>query len=102
VVQLQEDLQELWTWDSMEPNQEIVRPMANLITPTGLLGRVIYDKSTFHIYPDSQTEPMPCRVGAWISTEKGNHRLTLPELGRGLGLSKKSSEENLIGYRTYN
>mmetsp|Transcript_14789 Transcript_14789/g.22577 ORF Transcript_14789/g.22577 Transcript_14789/m.22577 type:complete len:132 (-) Transcript_14789:2676-3071(-) len=93
VVRLQSPLQDKWKWDSMELDQEIARPMSNLLTPPGLLRGVVYHWSESYIYPDLLTEPMPGHIEAWISTEKGNRRLTLDETGWGLGLSKRDSEE---------
>ena len=82
-----------WEWDRIEPDESVVRPMSNLLTPPGLLNRAGgYTSKVERLdYPDSTIDPMPGSPGAWISTPQGIRRLLSPETARGLGFSKEEA-----------
>jgi hypothetical protein len=48
-------------------------------------------KATTGKVPDSDTDPMPCKVNSWIHTPTGYRRLFNDELAKGLGASDRIS-----------
>jgi hypothetical protein len=62
--------------------------MSNLLTPPGLVSKSLYDHRSKRKCPDGRTDPMPCYIGAWITTEKGIRRLMPKETSKGLGAPK--------------
>lgn len=83
-----------WTWDSMDRDREVVRPMSNLLTPPGLVKRHLYVEAALpDAIPDSTTDPMPNRAGAVVRTEKGTRRLSVEEVSRGLGVPKQAEDQ---------
>ena len=81
-----------WTWDSLDRDPDLIRPMSNLLTPPGLVNRRLFvpGKSPSSDIPNCQTDPMPNRVGSLIQTEHGIRRLSIDEVARGLGVPKGS------------
>lgn len=96
VARVRNDWVNDWQWDRTEADEDVVRPMSNLLTPPGLLRPGVYaphhDRDR---YPDATTDPMPGLPGAWVRTPKGVRRLTSPETARGLGFTKELAEEVL-------
>ncbi|CAJ1936816.1 unnamed protein product [Cylindrotheca closterium] len=88
VVRTRIDCQAQWTWDSLDRDMSVIRPMGNLLTPPGLIPRKSYSQSGSTHTPHSLHDPMPNQIGAWIQTEKGVPRLLKEEVARGLGIPK--------------
>ena len=83
-----------WTWPDQHP-PSVPRPMGNLLTPWGLLGRNDRRPPSYSLPrspPDSLRDPMPDCLGAWINTPHGIRRLLGKELARGLGCDKSDLE----------
>ena len=82
-----------WRWGAVARPRD-TRPMGNLLVPHGLLPysvkRELYRAPPEYL-PDSTRDPMPCCVGAWINTAQGTRRLQSEELGKGLGVSRRSA-----------
>lgn len=81
-----------WVWAEPESEAQVKRPMANLLRPPGLVPKTAYGqegKPTEGRVPNSNTDPMPYRKGAWVQTERGTRRLRDDELVRGLGGPKE-------------
>ena len=77
----------LWKWER-RTSPSTHRPMGNLLTPWGLLPRHVKRQPTPSggtERPHSDRDPMPCALGAFISTPQGTRRLQSDELARGLG-----------------
>lgn len=82
-------------WDdnkSTVSSHTLARPMSNLLTPEGLIGKQRYSTDINQNGIDSETEPMP-PYQAWIRTRRGVRRLRLDELARGLGMEKSQVEK---------
>ena len=77
-----------WSWDQVQRGG-VVRPMANLLTPDGLLPRRRERPPTEAHVSEADSDPMPARSGAWIRTDKRTRRVTKEELARGLGVPKE-------------
>ena len=65
IIRLQSTRGHKWTWDSLDRDPELIRPMSNLLTPPGLVNRRLFvpGVSSTRDIPDCQTDPMPNRVG---------------------------------------
>ena len=78
-----------WQWSPIKATEQS-RPMSNLLTPPGLLRLKPhqYKTSVAGFVADSASHSMPGKPGSWIRTEQGIRRLTVEEVGRGLGIPK--------------
>ncbi|CAJ1960569.1 unnamed protein product [Cylindrotheca closterium] len=93
VVRTRIDCRAQWTWDSLDRDLSVIRPMGNLLTPPGLVPRNSYSQSGSAHTPHSLHDPMPNQIGAWIKTEKGVRRLMKEEVAQGLGIPKGCETE---------
>ncbi|CAJ1956285.1 unnamed protein product [Cylindrotheca closterium] len=92
VIRTAADLGPRWTWDNLDRDLTVIRPMGNLLTPPGLVPRDRFRHHDSGHAPDSQRDPMPPRIGALIKTEKGIRRLMKDEFARGLGIPKTDKD----------
>jgi hypothetical protein len=85
---------ESWRWDSNDRAPDVIRPMGNLLTPPGLVNpRHYVQHPSPDRLPNALRDPMPGRLGAFISTERGVRRLHPEETARGLGIPKNDSNK---------
>lgn len=83
-----------WEWPAVDPTTTRPRPMSNLLTPAGFIGKKSFlpaEKHAARLHIPTQEDPMPDQCGALIQTDRGVRRLMPDELGRGLGLHKPSA-----------
>lgn len=82
----------LWPEDNIRSTTTTAeRPMSNLLIPPGLIPKSAYKNPPEILGMDPDVSPMPT-FQAWIRTTRGTRRLLLPELARGLGLDKTTTE----------
>ena len=91
VARVSLSISHLWEWNT--PDEQLSRPMSNMLIPWGLLPkRVRYGikkERPPHNAPDSTTEPMPPCEGCWIKCPEGTRRLQKEEVAQGLGCNKE-------------
>ena len=88
VARVKHEFSSLWVWNTEETETDSPRPMANLLTPPGLIRphHYVHGRSGD---PIDFRNPMPSVMGAYIQTERGTRRLMPEESGRGLGIPKE-------------
>ena len=80
-----------WRWPRLFP-EESLRPMSNLLTPTGLVPAYLYlQDQECPTAAVARLDSMPDRPGARIRTERGVRGLLAEEYCRGLGLTSSDS-----------
>ena len=90
VARVGKDHVDKWIWPSMDDHGK-TRPMANLLTPPGLIRHQVKNpKGT--VISDASTDPMPGFPGALIRTNDVVRALQVNEFNRGLGFSKSTAE----------
>jgi hypothetical protein len=90
VARVKSEVQEHWVWPDLS-SDSLHRPMANLLTPSGL-SKTKYIKHPKGPISNATTDCMPAHPCALIRTDKGVRMLQVDEFSRGLGFSKSQSE----------
>ena len=90
VARVKSEVQEHWVWPDLS-SDSLHRPMANLLTPSGL-SKTKYIKHPKGPISNATTDCMPAHPCALIRTDKGVRMLQVDEFSRGLGFSKYQSE----------
>ena len=93
VLQLGPSVEKRWEWPDLEGDPSTIRPMSNLLTPPGLVPRhrwVSHPEASKKAL-DSQTQPMPPRIGTFVQSAGRVCRLFPEEVTYGLVVAQTLS-----------